>query len=73
MNTTERVTLYDEVMKAGIQVANHYSDLYIPVTPETTALIKKHGNYATTFKNQVEGGTWYDVPMAYSPYWRSKQ
>jgi len=63
--------LYEECKALGIPINNHSSDLYIPVTPETTALIRKHGHRATTFKNQVEGGIWYDVPFAYLPFWKA--
>lgn len=67
--------LYDELVEKGIKISNHYSDLYFPVTKETTEILARYplqqGN-ATTFKNQVEGGLWYDVPFAYLPYWAGK-
>jgi len=65
-------SLFDDIVNAGIPYDNHYSDLYIPVTPKTTALLKKHGVFATTFTNQVEGGLWYDCFAAYIPYWAKK-
>jgi hypothetical protein len=70
-------TLYDEVVKRGIPHADHYSDLYLPATEEVRILLLHYGHdrrgkhaTATTFVNQVEGGTWYDVPFAYAPFWR---
>lgn len=66
------MTLYDAIKAAGIAIAAHESDLYFPVTEQSTAILKqyplKHSN-ATKFTNQVEGGIWYDVPFAYDPYW----
>ncbi len=62
-------TLYDDVIEQGIPHASHYSDLYIPVTPVTQALVKKHNLSRSPFINQVEGGWWYDVAFAYKPFW----
>jgi len=65
-------SLYQDVLNRGIPHDNHYSDLYIPVTDETKALIKKHDIHATTFVNQVEGGLWFDCAFQFTPYWESK-
>lgn len=66
------MTLFDSLKKAGVQYANHETDLYFPKTEETEEILKRypveHKN-ATTFRNQVEGGVWYDVPFAYAPAW----
>jgi hypothetical protein len=65
-------TLYEELVKQGITVHSHYSDLYFPVTEQTTAILKQFPDkkgITTTFTNQVEGGRWYDTPFAYLPYW----
>ncbi len=67
--------LYTDLVAAGIQTANHESDLYFPVTVESTAILARHplqkGN-ATRFINQAPpnvGQRWYDVPFAYTPWW----
>lgn len=64
--------LYTDLVAAGVKIANHESDLYFPVTPETRTILAKYplekGN-ATTFTNQVEGGLWFDVPFSYLPWW----
>lgn len=71
-------SIYAECIARGIPVANHYSDLYIPVTPQTTALIREFQEVGKllsspdTFVNQVEGGLWYDLPFQYEPYWEQK-
>lgn len=77
MTTPNKPDLYTQCVAAGIPTANHYSDLYIPVNEVTRKLVAEYaaagGTQATMFHNQVEGGTWYDVPFAYSPYWEEKQ
>lgn len=69
------MSLFDEIKAAGIPFANHETDLYIPATEQTRAILAKYtlenGN-KTTFTNQVEGGLWYDVPFAYLPAWEAK-
>jgi hypothetical protein len=67
--------LFDEIKAAGIPFTNHESDLYVPKTPEVDAILDKYlfsKRNSTTFVNQVEGGIWYDVPFAYTPWWQSK-
>jgi hypothetical protein len=63
------MSLYSECVARGIPMQSHCSDLYIPVTPETTALFDQFGKVPTTFVNQVVGGLWYDVPFAFEPWW----
>lgn len=64
--------IYAECLAAGIQVANHCSDLYIPVNRTTFAMVERYvksgGARPVVFANQVEGGIWYDIPFAYTPY-----
>jgi len=63
-------TLYQICTEEGIPTKNHYSDLYIPVTPRTRELVK--GYHAHVFTNAVEGGAWFDVPFAFDPYWDAR-
>jgi hypothetical protein len=65
-------TLFEELVKQGITVNSHYSDLYFPVTEQTTAILKQFPDQkgiTTVFTNQVEGGRWYDTSCAFLPYW----
>ena len=67
------MSLYTDLIEANIKVSNHESDLYCPVNAETKALLAKHDiKTATEFKNQVEGGLWYDVPFLFDPFWTGK-
>ena len=69
-----RMSLYTELKRLGIKTDNWESDLYFPVTPETTQLLADmHDTSATTFQNQgQEGGLWYDAPFAFDPWWERR-
>ncbi len=68
------MSLYTDLIEAGQPVSNWQSDLYTPVNATTRALLKKHGiTTATTFKNRVEGGIWYDVPFMFDPFWEERK
>jgi hypothetical protein len=69
----EIMSIWTEVKARGIPYDNYESDLYIPVTDETTALLRKLGIKFSTFRNRVEGGLWYDIPFAYEPWWEKRQ
>lgn len=72
---TEKMELFDKVRELGIKYDSHYSDLYLPVNPQTSALLKEYGITASTFKYNLDedkGSLWYDVPFHYLPYWYNK-
>jgi hypothetical protein len=67
--------LYQALIDAKIEVSNHESDLYFPVTAQTTAILLQfplHFNNATRFHDQRTGVLCYDVPFAYDPFWEAK-
>lgn len=69
------MTLYDAIKAAGVKFASHETDLYIPATEQTRAILKQfplQDMIKTVFINQVEGGLWYDIPFAYIPAWQAK-
>lgn len=70
------ISLYKELVAAGVEVSNHESDLYVPITPETTAILDRFplqkGN-ATTFKSNTDGAMMFDVPFAFDPAWEKKR
>jgi hypothetical protein len=66
------MTIFEEILKLGIEYSNHYSDLCVPVTKDTTEILRKHGYTSPAsleFKNQSDGKWWYDVPFSYDPFW----
>jgi hypothetical protein len=69
-------TLYEAITAVGIPTSNHESDLYFPVSAESTAILAcypSHKSNARTFVNQVAGGHWYDVPFAFQPWWDARK
>ena len=58
------------VRAAGIpaeHIDHWQSDLYLKVTPETTALVNKYRskNHVTKFIDNIDHEPWYEVPFAY--------
>ena len=70
MDTTK--TIYEDMRDAGVPIANHCSDLYVPVTPVTTKILNRRNANRQVFTNQVEGGRWYDIAGAFDPYWNAR-
>jgi hypothetical protein len=69
------MNILEEVKEKGVPFSNHYSDLYIPVNDVTKEIINRYEfkQNVTRFINQVEGGEWYDIPFAYTPYHERKR
>lgn len=70
------MSLYTELVAAGIEVSNWQSDLYFPVTKEAREILARHPVQkanATTFKSQTTGRPYYDVPFAYDPFWEARR
>ena len=62
------------IEERDIPYANHESDLYVPQTDETNALIKLYDlRGVTQFRNQVDGEWWYDIPFGYLPWWEANR
>ena len=52
-------------------IDHHASDLYLKVTPESSALIERYQwkCNVTRFNSAIDDSLWFDVPFAYSPAW----
>ena len=52
-------------------IDHHASDLYLRVSPKSTELVNlmkyKNNGMITTFKDNIEGDMWYELPFCY-PY-----
>jgi hypothetical protein len=70
-----QMNIYQEIKDLGVKIDHHESDLYVPVTTETTKLINKYEfkNNVKSFVCNIDKKTWYDIPFAYSPFWDNKQ
>lgn len=71
--SNENLTVYEQLQKVvpTEEMGNHESDLYVPVTDETTKIIStyEYAENVSTFKDNISGRLYYDVPFAYYPYW----
>ena len=69
------MTLHEELIAAGIETDHHESDLYFPMTPESTAIYnraRKDGKCAQGSVFYSDGKPWYDVPFVFDPFWKNK-
>jgi hypothetical protein len=68
------MNIYQEMIDLGVQIDHHESDLYVPVTPETTKLVNEYEfkSNVNRFVSNIDNKTWYDIPFAYSPFWEKK-
>ena len=65
-------SLYSALREAGIKVDNHASDLYVPRTTESTAILDKYPlqkSNASVFRSAIDGVMNYDIPFAFEPFW----
>ncbi len=68
------MNIFEEIKKVGVEYSSWQSDLYFPKNKTTDEIVSRYefkGN-VTTFKDNITGNTWYDVPFAYDPFWESK-
>jgi len=66
-------TIYQEMLKAGVEVSHHESDLYVRVTPESRRVIENYQFKVTAFQSEVDGQLWFDIPFAYDPWWTDRR
>ena len=65
-------SIYQQIKETGVEISNHYSDLYVPQNKTTLPIIaayRKEGHTVEVFRNNIDGKNWYDIPFAYEPYW----
>lgn len=69
-------TLYRDLIDAGCDTDHHESDLYVVVTPESTAILTRYKgqqDLPTTFVSNTDGRRNYEIPFGYEPFWAAKQ
>ena len=68
--------LYQRALGLGVTIDHHESDLFLPVTPETIALVKEYrfAKSVKRFVSTIDGRAeiWYEIPFAYSPFWEPR-
>lgn len=68
-------SLYQEFKAAGIEIRNHESDMYVPITRESTEILENYPLQkatATKFKSNIDGKLTYDIPFSFDPFWEKK-
>jgi len=65
------MTVYQQLKAADVPTSIYFSDLYCKVTSESRRIIGEyeHKSNVTTFKNNIDGTLWYDIPFAFDLYW----
>ncbi len=55
------------------EIDHHASDLYLKVTDTSTRLVNDYDfmENVSTFRDQIEGKLWYEIPFAFTPYWEN--
>lgn len=53
-------------------IAHHGSDLYLKITPASTALVCRLQNRALLSRFRDPNGVgWYELPFCFTPYWEN--
>lgn len=67
------LSLYQALVAAGIEgLDSHETDLYVPITPQTIAILKRYPTSnanATRFVSELDKKPYFDIPFAYDPNW----
>lgn len=69
------MSLYSELVEAGVTVDNHQSDLYFEKNPISDKIAAPYRDRLTitTFTDSKTGGTWYCAYFMYEPFWDKKK
>jgi len=67
-------SIYEDLVKAGVQIDNYRSDLYAPNTKEVRDILKRDPQqpvepFAVQPSHPDRGQTWLRLPYAYLPFW----
>ena len=67
-------TLYQAIVRLGIDHDHHESDLYLPKTSQVDELLLKYPDAnPSRFTCCITRELWYDIPFAYDPAWERKK
>ena len=67
------MSLYTDLVAAGIPVSNWQSDLYFPVSYEAAEILEKYPQQSRSiFKSKIDGRPMYECPFAFDPYWQKQ-
>jgi len=63
--------IYNELKKENVPIGSHESDLYCKVTKVSKKIVERYvlKRSVRSFKNQIDGSLWFDIPFEYEPYY----
>lgn len=68
------MSLYTDLVAAGVEVSNWQSDLYAPVNETVQEIMKKYPDQSrSTFKSNIDGRLHYEFPFAFDPFWERRK
>jgi len=67
------MSLKEQMLAAGVSpadIGNWCSDLHVKVTPVSKKVVEGYEfkSIVVTFRSQIDGTAWYDIPFAYQEY-----
>lgn len=71
----QQKSLYQAINDAGIKTNHHESDLYFPVTKQSTLILYRYPEafkICSIFQSEIDEKPWYDIPFHFEPYWDKK-
>lgn len=68
------MSIYEQMVQAGVKVENHCSDMYVPKNAITEQIISTYDFPAmvTVFRDNIDHELWYCIAFAYDPFWTQK-
>lgn len=72
------MSIYTDLVAAGVTISDHQGDLYALVTPASAAIVQAYEFKArvTRFRSDDpadNGAAFYDIPFAYDPFWNTAE
>jgi hypothetical protein len=66
----EKESLYVKLKAAGVPVETHASDLWVPISDASRAIVEKYEYFqnVTVFWSERDQDFFYDVPFGFAPY-----
>lgn len=70
------MTIYQKAIATmdAKDIDHHESDLYLRKTKASEQLVSEHEfkKNVKTFKSNIDGTIWYEIPFAYEPFWKER-